>query len=131
MKVTVALRPRLTRRALIANNSSWCSVMEQIMNWKTCLKNTTRKNRFAKLIKTYIYWYGKIFTVNPQIYRMYELFSIILQVRVFAYPVGPPAESTTALHRMACNNKGTQKWIVWSLLRWLWCSVNNSDSNSV
>ena len=29
-----------------------------------------------------------------------------LQVRVFTFAVGPPAESTEALRNMACNNRG-------------------------
>ncbi len=29
-----------------------------------------------------------------------------LQVRVFTFAVGPPAESTEALREMACNNRG-------------------------
>ena len=29
-----------------------------------------------------------------------------MQVRVFTFAVGPPAESTEALRNMACNNRG-------------------------
>lgn len=37
---------------------------------------------------------------------MWYKISGFLQVRVFTFAVGPPAESTEALHNMACSNRG-------------------------